>query len=109
MTAAYHPAADGQSERTNQTVETALRCMIADSRNARATTEWDELLPDVEYALNTSTNASTGKTPFVLQYGVEPRSDVNPSSQPSDFILAEEFIQERKAIRDEAVDSWKAA
>lgn len=28
MTAAHHPSADGQSERTKATVETILRCML---------------------------------------------------------------------------------
>src|SRR5437764_6159232 len=46
LTAAYHPSADGQSERTNQTVETALRCLIADSANERPISEWDEELPE---------------------------------------------------------------
>jgi hypothetical protein len=29
LTAAYHPSADGQSEKTNQTMEIMLRCMIS--------------------------------------------------------------------------------
>ena len=29
MTTAYHPAADGQAERSNQTVEIALRTLLA--------------------------------------------------------------------------------
>jgi hypothetical protein len=28
MTTAFHPQADGQSEKTNQTVEIALRCFL---------------------------------------------------------------------------------
>ena len=110
MTAAYHPSANGQSERTNQTVETALRCLIADHTNARPVSEWDELLPDVEYALNTSESATTGLSPFLLLYGVEPRSEFDPSnSQPSDFAPAEDFLQDRRQIRRDAADSIKLA
>jgi hypothetical protein len=104
MTAAYHPAADGQSERTNQTVEVAIRCYIAENR---AQHEWDELLPDVEYALNTSTNATTGMTPFLMLYGVHPRSDINPS--PAENPGAEKFFQDRRRIREEAADTLKVA
>lgn len=66
--------------------------MLADAANSRPTTEWDYLLPDVEYALNTSTNTSTGQTPFALLYNTEPRPDINPSLSRSDFTPAEDFI-----------------
>lgn len=39
MTAAYHPAADGQSERSNQTVEIALRSFLADREQGKAVSE----------------------------------------------------------------------
>lgn len=106
MTAAYHPAADGQSERTNQTVEVALRSLIAGNSD-RAISDWDELLPDTEYALNTSVNASTGHTPFFLLYGVHPRTEVGPPT--ADCPEAEEFFQNRQRIREEASDTLKAA
>ena len=69
LTTAYHPQADGQSERTNQTVETALRCLLVSQPGSW---NWEELLPEVEYALNTSTNTTTNETPFKLLYGIEP-------------------------------------
>ena len=47
MTVAHHPAADGQSKRTNQTVEATLRCLIEDAPNGRPVSEWDEILPDM--------------------------------------------------------------
>jgi hypothetical protein len=109
LTAAYHPSADGQSERTNQTVETALRCLIADAANERPISEWDELLPDSEYALNTSTSAATGYSPFLLLYGIHPRPEIDPSSAPARYEDVEEFLQDRRRIREDAAENIKLA
>lgn len=43
MTTAFHPQLDGQSERTNQTVETPLRCFLGADTERYAT--WSEYLP----------------------------------------------------------------
>lgn len=41
MTGAFHPAADGQSEKTNQIVEIALRCFVAgDEERYSKWTDW---------------------------------------------------------------------
>jgi hypothetical protein len=80
MTAAYYPAADGQNERTNRIVETALRCIIADAFNGRPVSEWNKLLPDIKYALNTAFNVSTGYSLFLLLYGIYLRLEIDSSS-----------------------------
>lgn len=67
MSTAYHPQTDGQTERANRTVEEMLRHYCADHEQ-----DWDKLLSAVEFAYNSSVHASTGKTPFMLNYGYEP-------------------------------------
>jgi Integrase zinc binding domain len=66
-TTAWHPQAGGQSERTNQTVEIALRFFADDDRFDN----WLEALPAVMRTLN-STVTSTGKTPDELLFGFNP-------------------------------------
>lgn len=67
FTTAYHPQADGQSERTNQTVEIMIRHISqADPR-----LNWEEKLPQIQYQLNGSKSASTGETPHRLMYGMD--------------------------------------
>ena len=64
MSTAYHPQTDGQTERANRTLEEMLR-----SRVNFQQTDWDEHLSAAELATNNAVNASTGFTPFYLNYG----------------------------------------
>ena len=64
---AYHPQTDGQAERMNRLAGEVLRHFVCADQ-----TDWDELLPMVEFAINSSPNRSTGFTPFYLNYGREP-------------------------------------
>jgi hypothetical protein len=64
VSTAYHPQTDGQSERTNQTAETALRFWISLGHRA-----WTDFLPYLMRQLNSAVSASTGKTPYQLLYG----------------------------------------
>jgi hypothetical protein len=66
MSTAYHPQTDGQTERANRTLEEMLR-----SRINFAQTDWDEHLSIAELAVNNAQQASTGFTPFYLNYGKE--------------------------------------
>lgn len=67
MSSGYHPQTNGQTERTNRVVEEVLRSFI-DNRLS----SWDELLPFVEFAINNAKSASTGYSPFFLNYGRHP-------------------------------------
>uniref|UniRef100_A0A8D3E3V3 Gypsy retrotransposon integrase-like protein 1 n=1 Tax=Scophthalmus maximus TaxID=52904 RepID=A0A8D3E3V3_SCOMX len=59
LSSGFHPQSNGQMERKNQEMETALRCMT--SRNPSS---WSQLLPWVEYAHNTLTSSATGAFPL---------------------------------------------
>jgi len=65
---AYHPQSDGQTERANRVIEDVLRCYVDTNQK-----NWDTLLPMVEFAMNNAPSDITGQTPFVLNYGVNPR------------------------------------
>jgi hypothetical protein len=69
---AYHPQTDGQTERTNRTMEDILRHYVSPMQNA-----WDKLLPMVEFAINNTRQDSTQETPFFLNYGRHPHTPVS--------------------------------
>jgi hypothetical protein len=64
---AYHPQTDGQSERTNQSLETYLR-LYCDTQQQ----EWSKLLPLAQYVRNSWPNATTKQVPFNTILGYTP-------------------------------------
>lgn len=92
MSTSNHPQTDGQTERANRTLEDMLRPYV----NLR-TNDWDQHLTAAEFAYNNSRQASTGFSPFYLNYGRHP---VTPATLASTLpIVAEnqaaaDFLQQ---------------
>ena len=64
------------TERANQTIEQMLRAYVSEDQD-----NWDECLDQVEFAYNNSRQASTGHSPFFLNYGENPRTPVQIAMQ----------------------------
>jgi transposase InsO family protein len=69
MSSAYHPQTDGQSERTNQTVETILRIFCNHQQN-----NWADWLKVAQYMINSRPSSTTKKPPYELWMGFIPRT-----------------------------------
>lgn len=67
LSTAYHPQTDGQTEVTNRTLETYLRCMTSDSPGS-----WSKWLPLAEWWYNTTFHSAIRMTPFEVVYGTAP-------------------------------------
>ncbi|CAF0708802.1 unnamed protein product [Brachionus calyciflorus] len=76
-TTAYHPECDGLTERFNRTPKTMIACYVNENQN-----NWDELLPFLSYAYNTSTHSTTNHSPYEVIFGRKPKI-------PIDLIIAE--------------------
>ena len=59
----YHPQAMGKVERQNSIICEKLRILIEETGE-----EWDELLPQVQLAMNSVINRSTGYSHFYLMH-----------------------------------------
>jgi len=67
LSTAFHPQTDGQTERTNSTLEQYLRAYVNYQQD-----NWKELLPMAEFAYNNGHQESIKRTPFFANYGVNP-------------------------------------
>ena len=68
MSTPYHPETDGQTERANRTLLQMLRTFCVQGNPST----WEDRLPWLEHAYNSSVHASTGFSPFYLNHGTEP-------------------------------------
>lgn len=93
MSSAYHPQSDGQTERVNQCMKTFLRCFVHACPNS-----WSQWLSLAEYWYNTCPHSATGKSPFHVLYGYEPRHfgiSVSDTISVSDL---SSWLQERQVM-----------
>ena len=68
---AFHPRTDGQSERTIQTLEDMLRACVIEFKES-----WDTHLALMDFAYNSSYQASIKMAPFKALYGRKCRTPV---------------------------------
>ncbi|SJL01316.1 uncharacterized protein ARMOST_04636 [Armillaria ostoyae] len=108
---AFHPQTDGQTEHVNQEVEKYLRIFINYHQN-----DWADWLPLAEFTHNNCAHSATGRSPFMILYGRNPRiipdSPRTPNSKvpaASDFSKAITKIhKETEAALEEAAGRMKA-
>ena len=109
MSTSNHPQTDGQTERVNRVVEDCLRSFV----NHRQS-NWDELLPLCQFAINNSYQSSTCESPFFLNSGHHP---LTPSAMIDEaagrnFIGDQRprlWLEEREEALRTAKDAMKAA
>ena len=62
-----HPQTDGQTEAVNRSLGNLLRCLVRNHVKG-----WDSIIPQAEFAYNSSVNRTIKKTPFEVAYGLKP-------------------------------------
>ncbi|RAL65789.1 hypothetical protein DID88_005454 [Monilinia fructigena] len=92
LSTSFHPQTDGQTERTNQTMEAYLRCYV----NYRQD-NWVELLPMAQFAYNTSETETTKITPARANFGFNPQAYKIPIPQE---VNAESAIVQVEQLKD---------
>jgi hypothetical protein len=103
LSTAYHPQTDGQSERTNQEVEQALRAVVNFHQN-----DWVDWLPVIEFALNNRYKKSLGTTPFYANYGFHPQIDSLPRIE-SPLTSVEDFVKHIQKVQEDTKSSLTKA
>jgi hypothetical protein len=81
MSTAFHPQADGQTERINAVLEQYLRHFCGFQQD-----DWAELLPLAEHAYNTAVSETTKMSPFFANYGYQPETQwIRPAASEANF------------------------
>lgn len=99
---AFHPQTDGQTERTNRTLEQVLRHYV----NFRQD-DWDRWLSVVEFAYNDADQESIRMSPFFCDLGRHPRTadalaDARDIRDRTDNQATETFLEHMHHILQEA-------
>ena len=108
FTSGYHPEGDGQTERTNQTLEQYLHIFCNYQQD-----NWSELLPLVEFIYNNTLSATTGISPFFANKDYHSDLTIHPerelaSARAQQFIVnLDELHQELKSAISEAQECYQ--
>jgi len=105
LSTAFHPQTDGQTERTNQTVEQYLRIYCNYHQD-----NWSELLSLAEFSYNNAQHASIGCSPFYANYGYNPRFTIELNQFSKHPVpAAEEMAKRLKTIHEDLTELIKVA
>ena len=69
MSTVFHPQTDGATEQANRSIAQILCTVVSNNQK-----DWSGKCPMVEFAINSSVNATMGYAPFKLNHGYMPRS-----------------------------------
>lgn len=90
---AYHPQTDGQTEVTNKTLETYLRCMTSESPQS-----WCKWLPLAEFWYNTNFHSAIKCTPYEVLYGQPPPMHLPYLPGESTSITVDRSLSKREEV-----------
>jgi hypothetical protein len=96
-TSNYHPQCNVQVEVFNKTVKKYLAFYVDDS-----TLNWDEWLPALMLAYNTSHHSTIATPPFELLFRVKPRLPSLPAPDIERHHYLESFVAERLQLLQQA-------
>ncbi|KAL8151213.1 hypothetical protein V2J09_021021 [Rumex salicifolius] len=89
----YHPQTDGQTEITNKTLETYLRCMTADNPAS-----WSKWLPLAEWWYNTNFHTAIQCSPYEILYGQPPPLHLPYLPGESASVAVDRSLQKREEM-----------
>ena len=107
MSTAYHPQTDGQTERTNRTLEEMLRAYVNYQQS-----DWDDYLISAEIAFNNSVQLSTGYSPYYLNHGFHPSFPIQmtaESEQESKNEAAKQYLTNMQESIEKAKENLQVA
>lgn len=104
----YHPQ-NNFTERYNRTIGNCLRAFVGDNQR-----KWDVALPMIQLALRTAVHATTGFTPYFLNYGREYVAAGNDYSELSEGVRTTQrqyskFLEEYSVVANDVQERMRRA
>ncbi len=99
MSTSFHPETDGQTERMNQAVEQYIRFYAN-----KLQSNWVELLPTAQLALNSAVSSTTKVSPHYANKGYEPVAHRDPKDIESTSVDAEGKARKLQELHKELSD-----
>jgi hypothetical protein len=103
ISTSYRPQTDGQTERTNRSLEQILRAYVHPLHD-----DWAEHLSKAEFAYNSHVSASTGMTPFMANYGYDPAVPLTTNFS-SPVTTLPDHVERLQQLHQYAVDLVRAS
>jgi len=100
LSTAFHPQTDGQTERTNATLEQYLRAYSNYQQD-----NWSELLATAEFAYNNGYQETIKHTPFFANYGINPEYKAIGHLMQGNITPLEEMSQLHDVLREEMTEA----
>ena len=98
ISTAYHPQTDGQSERTNQTLETYLRIFCNQQQN-----DWARWIPLAQYVINSRPSHTTKVPPFEVLIGQIPKAHFTPTNDCTTIGGWKEVLEQIRSKAHQAI------
>nr|GEV67049.1 hypothetical protein [Tanacetum cinerariifolium] len=95
FSSSHNPQTDGQTEVTNRSLGSLLRCLVGDKPK-----HWDVALPQAEFAYNRSNHSSTGRSPFFIVYGRNPFTPLDLAPMVGDGSISAEGDERARQIKE---------
>ncbi|GJW49330.1 putative reverse transcriptase domain, zinc finger, CCHC-type, aspartic peptidase domain protein [Tanacetum coccineum] len=95
FSSSHHPQTDGQTEVTNRSLRSLLRCLVGDKPK-----QWDVVLSQAEFAYNRSNHSSTCRSPFFVMYGRNPFTPLDLAPLVGDGLVSAEGDERARQIQE---------
>jgi len=95
FTSGYHPEADGQTERTNQTLKQFLRIYCNYQQS-----DWSRLLLLAEFVYNNTSSSTTGVSPFYANKGYHPKIQLQVENNAR-IMEVDSFVTDLRLVHDD--------
>ncbi|GJW38288.1 reverse transcriptase domain-containing protein [Tanacetum coccineum] len=95
FSSSHHPQTDGQTEVTNRSLRSLLRCLVGDKPK-----QWDVVLSQAEFAYNRSNHSSTCRSPFFVMYGRNPFTPLDMAPMVGDGSVSVEGDERARQIQE---------